>query len=167
MSMTIPTLTGFPTTVANVGKTSNRGVELEVNFIPVQSKSGFTWESSFNAAWQKDQIEELAYGKNDMVDNAWFIGNSLSVYYGYENMGIWQDTAEDQAEMAKWNANGYSFIPGNVRPTAQSVYYLMDADDRSNRGDRYTRLTLDWYITCSFGSCTWRGGTIAVEMMQC
>ena len=121
MAMNIPTLTGFPSTYANVGKTNNRGVELTLNFIPVETQSGFSWDSNFNVAWQKDEIEELAYGKNDMVDNAWFIGESIGVHYGYANDGIWQDTSEDLAEMEKWNANGYDFTPGNVRPKDQTA----------------------------------------------
>lgn len=88
MSTTIPTLTGYPSIMANIGKTKNRGVEMSLNFIPIQTKSGFVWESNFNAAYQKDEIVELAYGKNDMVDNAWFIGQSINVYYGYDNLGL-------------------------------------------------------------------------------
>lgn len=144
MSMNIPTLTGFPTTTANVGSTKNRGVELTLNLIPVQTKSGFVWESDLNAAWQKDEIVELAYGKNDMVDNSWFIGQSLSVYYGYKHDGLWQDTPEDHAEMAKWNANGYHFTPGNVRPHDVNDDYIMGSEDRVVLGNRSPRWTVGW-----------------------
>ncbi|MER8307426.1 TonB-dependent receptor, partial [Acinetobacter baumannii] len=47
MNMTIPTLTGYGSTYANVGKTKNHGIEFTANFIPVQLANGFTWESSF------------------------------------------------------------------------------------------------------------------------
>ncbi|MBQ1700853.1 MAG: SusC/RagA family TonB-linked outer membrane protein, partial [Prevotella sp.] len=104
MGVTIPTLTGFPSTTANVGKSKNHGVEFTLNAIPVQTKD-FQWETVFNIAYQKDEIVELAYGKNDMPDNSLFIGESLSVFYGYANDGLWQES--DAAEMAKWNANGY------------------------------------------------------------
>ena len=113
MYTNIPTLTGFPGTYSNVGKTKNHGVEFTLNAIPVQV-GGFEWETSFNIAYQKDEIVELAYGKNDMPDNSLFIGEALSVYYGYGNDGIWQES--DAAEMAKWNENGYGFTAGNVRP---------------------------------------------------
>jgi TonB-linked SusC/RagA family outer membrane protein len=151
MSMTIPTLTGYSTTLANVGKTSNKGVEFTLNAIPVQTRD-FEWSTNFNAAWQKDKIEELAYGKNDMVDNAWFIGQQLSVYYGYQNEGIWQDTPDDQAEMAKWNANGYKFTPGNVRPKDQNGDYKMDASDRVVIGNCNPNWTLGWGNTFTYKS---------------
>lgn len=63
MRTNIPTLTGYPNTYANIGKTKNHGVEIALNAVPVQTRSGFTWETSLNAAYQKDEIVELAYGK--------------------------------------------------------------------------------------------------------
>jgi hypothetical protein len=53
MGVTIPTLTGFPSTTANVGKSKNHGVEFTLNAIPVQTKD-FQWETVFNIAYQKD-----------------------------------------------------------------------------------------------------------------
>jgi hypothetical protein len=144
MDVKIPTLTGFPSTFANVGKTSNKGIEVTLSLIPVQTESGFTWESTLVGAWQKDQIDELAYGKNDMVDNVWFIGESIAVQYGYDNAGLWQNTPEDVAEMAKWNANGYKFTPGNVRPVDQNGDYKMTADDRVVLGNSNPNWTMGW-----------------------
>ncbi|MES2240875.1 MAG: TonB-dependent receptor [Bacteroidota bacterium] len=150
MQMTIPTLTGYPSTYANVGKTSNHGVEVTLNLIPVQTTSGFTWESNLNAAFQQDKIDELAYGKNDMVDNSWFIGQSINVLYGYANEGIWQNTTEDIAEMAKWNANGYKFTAGNVRPKDQNGDYKMTVDDRVVLGNSSPKWTMGWNNTFSY-----------------
>lgn len=144
MSVNIPTLTGFPSTIANIGKTNNRGVEVSLNFIPIETQDGFFWESDLNAAWQMDEIEELAYGDNDMVDNNWFIGESIGVIYAYDNEGIWQDTPEDLAEMERWNENGYDFTPGNVRPRDLNGDYDMTADDRTILGNTNPRWTLGW-----------------------
>lgn len=159
MQMKIPTLTGFPTTFANVGKTNNRGVEVTLNLIPIQTASGFTWESTLIGAWQKDEIEELAYGKNDMVDNAWFIGESINVRYGYDNDGMWQNTPEDLAEMALWNANGYKFTPGNVRPKDQNGDRKMTIDDRVVLGNSNPNWTMGWNNTFEY-----KGFELGVEM---
>lgn len=159
MAMSIPTLTGFSTTFANVGKTSNKGVEFTINAIPVQTAYGLTWETSFNAAWQKDRIDELAYGKNDMVDNGWFIGESMGIFYGYDNAGLWQDTPEDRAEMAKWAENGTNFSPGMVRPVDQNGDYKMGPDDRVILGNTTPRWTLGW--TNSF---TWKGFELGFQI---
>ena len=150
MQTNIPTLTGFPFTYANVGKTKNHGVEITLNALPVKLSNGFKWETSFNAAYQKDEIVELAYGKNDMPDNSLFIGESLSVFYGFGNKGIWQDTAEDKAEMAKWAEKGYNFRPGNVRPEDVNGDYEMTIEDRKVLGNRNPKWTLGWTNPFSF-----------------
>ena len=147
MYTNIPTLTGFPGTYSNVGKTKNHGLELSLNAIPVQT-GGFEWETNLNLAFQKDEIVELAYGKNDMPDNSLFIGEALSVYYGYGNDGIWQES--EAAEMAKWNENGYNFTAGNVKPHDVDGDYQMTIEDRQVLGNRNPRTTLGWTNNLSY-----------------
>ena len=157
MSTTIPTLTGFPSTLSNVGKSKNHGIELTVSAIPVKLKD-FQWETNFNIAYQKDEIVELAYGKNDMPDNSLFIGEAISVFYGYDNDGIWQEN--DAAEMAKWNENGYNFKAGNVRPKDQNGDYKMDGEDRVVLGRKNPSTTFGWN-----NSFSWKGLELGVQMI--
>jgi hypothetical protein len=147
MYTNIPTLTGFPGTYSNVGKTKNHGIEFTLNATPVQV-AGFEWETSFNIAYQKDEIVELAYGKNDMPDNSLFIGESLSVFYGYGNDGIWQES--ESAEMAKWNEKGYKFTAGNVKPHDVNGDYEMTIEDRIVIGNRNPRTTMGWTNNFSY-----------------
>ena len=147
MYTNIPTLTGFPGTYSNVGKTKNHGIEFTINAIPIQV-GGFEWETGFNIAYQKDEIVELAYGKNDMPDNSLFIGEALSVYYGYGNDGIWQES--DAAEMAKWNENGYHFTAGNIKPHDVDGDYKMTVEDRQVLGNRNPKTILGWNNNFSF-----------------
>ncbi len=149
MDMVVPTITGYSSTMANIGQTSNKGVEFTLNAIPVKTKD-FEWNTSLNFAWQKDKIDKLAYGKEDMVDNTWFIGESLSVYYGYDNLGLWTNSAEDQAEMAKWNANGYNFSEGMVHPKDQNGDYIMDDNDRVILGNKNPHVTGGWLNTFTY-----------------
>lgn len=144
LQVDIPPVSGYPFIVSNIGQTKNHGVEVTLNLIPIQTATGFTWETSLNGAWQKDEIVSLANGAQDMVSNSWFIGQSIAVRYGYDNDGLWQNTPEDLAEMAKWNANGYKFTPGNVRPKDQNADYRMDATDRVVVGNNNPRWTGGW-----------------------
>ena len=151
MSVDIPTLSGFPNTIANIGRTSNRGIELTLNATPIQLKNGFYWDMTINAAWQQDRIEELAYGENDMVDNGWFIGQQIGVIYGYDNDGLWQDTEADLAEMAIWeDSSSIKFQPGNVKPKDQNGDYVMNADDRVILGNTSPKYTAGWINTIGF-----------------
>jgi TonB-dependent starch-binding outer membrane protein SusC len=126
MQMSIPALTGYTTTYANVGKTKNIGFDFTLNTVNVQTKD-FVWETGLNAAWQKDEIVSLSNGKEDDISNLWFIGQANGVIYNYQSAGLWHE--EDAAEMAKFNANGHNFQVGQARPVDQNGDYKIDANN--------------------------------------
>ena len=147
LKMTIPTVTGYNSTIGNIGKTSNKGVEFTINAIPVQTRD-FDWTTSFNVSWQKDKIDELANGKEDDVANSWFIGEQLGVYYGYTSAGIWQEGEE--AEMAKWAEKGTNFTAGMVKPYDVDGDHDMDDDDRIIIGNKRPTTTAGWSNTFTY-----------------
>ncbi|MDP3915136.1 MAG: TonB-dependent receptor [Bacteroidota bacterium] len=122
----IPTVTGFNDTYANIGETKSNGVDLTINTVNLTTKD-FEWSTTFNGSYQNNEIVSLANGKEDDINNLWFIGQSQSVIYGYASAGIWQES--DAAEMAKFNANGHTFTAGNVRPADQNGDYKIDANN--------------------------------------
>jgi TonB-linked SusC/RagA family outer membrane protein len=136
MRMTIPALTGYTSTYANIGETKNIGVDITLNTVNIQTKD-FTWQTGISIAWQKDEIVSLANGKEDDIANGWFIGqaagyflngtNYWGVIYNYESAGLWQEA--DRAEMEKFNANGHSFQVGMSRPVDQNGDYKIDPND--------------------------------------
>ena len=156
LAMTVPSLSGYPSMMANIGQTKNKGIELTLNTIPVLTKD-FMWQSNLNFAFQKDKIEELANGKEDDINNVWFIGESIHVYYGYENAGLWQES--DAAEMAKFNENGEAFTAGMVRPVDQNGDYKINDEDRVILGNCDPRLTAGWTNTLS-----WKGFELNLEL---
>jgi TonB-linked SusC/RagA family outer membrane protein len=126
LQKSIPTVTGFSSTFANVGETKSKGVDLTLNTVNITSND-FEWTTNFNFTYQENEIVSLANGKEDDLNNLWFIGYSQNIIYGYESAGIWQDS--DAAEMAKFNANGHTFSAGNVRPKDQNGDYKIDANN--------------------------------------
>lgn len=52
MEMTIPSINGYTTTYANVGKTSNVGADITLNTINIKTHD-FEWSTCINLAWQK------------------------------------------------------------------------------------------------------------------
>lgn len=156
MTRTIPALTGYPSIMSNIGETKNFGIELTLNTIPVLV-NGFEWASDLNFAYQKDEIVELAYGKQDDINNSWFIGESIAVHYGIENDGLWQES--DAAEMAKFNENGTKFEPGMVKPVDQNGDYKIDSNDRVILGNKNPNFTMGWS-----NRFTWKGLELAVEL---
>lgn len=134
MSRSIPSVNGYTHTWDNVGTSANRGIDLSLNSVNIINDN-FSWETTLSLTHSKDRIVELQNGKIDDMANARFIGQRLSVYYDYVKEGIWQDTPEDLAEMAKFNENGQQFKPGSIRVKDINGDYKIEAnEDRVIRG---------------------------------
>lgn len=171
LQMSIPSLTGYTSTWANVGATANKGVDLTLNTVNIE-KRDFRWTSNLNFTASRDRIVELSNGKLDDVNNLWFIGDRLSVYYDFVKEGIWQNTAEDLADIEKFNANGHAFQPGDVRVADLDGDYRIDANhDRQivghsaprwtagfNNSLSYKNWDLTFFIFGRFGFTTLGGG---------
>ena len=138
MPRNLPIVTGFNSVLRNVGKTQNTGFELGLTTRILNTKD-LKWSLDWMYYQNKEKIVELYGGKTDDVGSGWFIGYPISVHYDYAFDGIWQNTPEDLAEIAKFNANGASFKPGLIRPKDQNGDYKINAEDRvilgSNRPD--------------------------------
>jgi TonB-linked SusC/RagA family outer membrane protein len=127
------TISGYAEKYENVGKTRNRGIEITLSTVNIEKKN-FSWSTDINFASNKEEIVELLNGKQDILASRLFIGQPTSVFYHYDNAGIWQDTKDDLAEMAKFNANGHKFYPGTIRVKDQNHDYRINADDYVVRG---------------------------------
>ena len=55
----IPSTTGYITQLQNVGNTSNKGLEIQLNAITVKTKN-FSWNNAFNISFNKNRIEKLS-----------------------------------------------------------------------------------------------------------
>ncbi len=103
----LPTSTGFNSVFANVGKISNKGVEILLNTRNVVTKD-FQWTTSINFSKNKNRIEALANGVSAILGNALFVGQPVKSYYDYKFAGIWQITDSIAAK-------SFGQSPGSVR----------------------------------------------------
>ena len=96
LQQSLPNMTGFGQVWTNLGKTSNRGVELTLNSTNIAAKK-FSWNTNFVFSFNRNRIESL-YGmdadgdgkEDDDVGNKWFIGYPVNVEYDYVFDGIYQ-----------------------------------------------------------------------------
>ncbi|MEZ7867753.1 MAG: TonB-dependent receptor [Paludibacteraceae bacterium] len=153
MSRDIPPITGYPNINDNIGRMKNRGFEFTITSRNIVQKD-FSWTTDFNLATNKEEIVELVNGKVDMKGNGWFIGYPLQVFRTYKVNGLWQNTPEDLAEIAKWKANNYNFQPGQYRVVEQGTpdYKLTD-DDKVIVGTNRPKVVLG--LTNSFNYRNW------------
>jgi len=132
MDRSIPPVLGYVNIVDNIGQIRNKGLEITVTTKNIVTKD-FTWSTDFSFSKNKNEIMSLVYGKLDMPSqglNGWFIGQPLNVFRTYKIAGIWQNTPEDLAEIAKWKLNKVNFAVGQYKPQEQGTpdYKLDDAD---------------------------------------
>ncbi|HEY6900889.1 MAG TPA: SusC/RagA family TonB-linked outer membrane protein, partial [Puia sp.] len=129
LNRNLPTVSGFNSILSNVGKTSNRGIEVALTTVNIARKD-FEWRTDYVFATNQQKIVELFNGKQDDLGNNRFIGKPVQVFYDVTDNGIWQNTDADKAEIAKYNANGATFKPGDIRPWDRNHDYKIDASDR-------------------------------------
>lgn len=133
-------VSGYVEKLENVGATQNKGFEVTLSSVNVD-KRDFKWNMDVNFAVNDEQWVELMNGKVDMLAQRWFIGHPIQVFFHYDNDGIWQNSAKDLEEMAKFNANGHRFYPGTIKVKDQNGDYKINAEDYVIRGSARPKWT--------------------------
>ena len=114
-NVTLPPVSGYNVTSANLGQINNQGFDLTLNTVNINNRD-FSWRSTVNLGFNRNKIIELQNGKEDMLGSNLFIGYPTSVTYGYRTQGLWQDTPADLAEMALFKEKGnQTYHPGMTK----------------------------------------------------
>ena len=143
LAMSIPSLTGYTSTYANVGKTSGWGIDLQVNAVPVETKD-FTWNSTVTWSMDRNKIDELSNGRTEDVNNNWFVGEEIGVYYDYVYDGIWKTSEAEEAAV-------YGRKPGQIKVKDLNNDDKIDAtNDRQIVGHVRPRWTAGWTNTFNY-----------------
>jgi len=103
----LPTITGYSNVWANLGETTNQGIEISLNSMNIKTRN-FRWESGVVFATNRNRIVDLYGNKQSDLGNRWFIGHPINVIYDYKKTGIWQTS--DSAQSATFNAK-----PGDIK----------------------------------------------------
>lgn len=126
-NVALPTSLGFGAVTANVGKIMNRGVEISLNTVNIQT-SDIRWTTNINFSANHNEILELYGGEVTRdIANSLFVGESLRSHYYYEFDGIWQMDEADEAVK-------YKQVPGSVKVVDQNndgkISSNVNEDDR-------------------------------------
>jgi TonB-dependent starch-binding outer membrane protein SusC len=137
----LPSTSGIPNSiVTNIGKTENKGLEVNVSTVNFQAKdrNGFSWTTDLNVFINRGKITKLAGGVLKDVTNNWFVGYPIGSFYDYKKIGIWQNTAADSALalLMGQTINGVGSVIGNIKradisgPQGKPDNRLDDTHDR-------------------------------------
>lgn len=80
VNVPVPTSSGYTQQIQNVGATSNKGIELQINGTPVANRN-FTWRANFNISFNKNNIETLGkYQDFFLFSSGWGGANQPADY---------------------------------------------------------------------------------------
>ncbi|MDE6510477.1 MAG: TonB-dependent receptor [Muribaculaceae bacterium] len=174
----IPGDTGFTQMLTNIGQTSNKGIELNLNAYIIERKD-FTLGLNFNIGFNRGKIDRLAgneesfYAEASKVDvNSdvyWYkVGQTMGTLMGYINDGFY--TVDDfnydavaRTYTLKPGIVDCSLLAGNLQPGSPKFRkvnedpddpnrYLLTADDRTIIGETTPK------VSGGFGvNATWKG----------
>lgn len=151
LQVAIPPTSGYTFQLQNVGSTSNRGWEFQLNGNPVQNKN-FTWSSNFNISFNKNKVENLGgltqqtwnsgwQGSDGADDYLLKVGQPIGLMYGFVYDGWY--TVDDFNYNAttgvytlKSGIASSSNIAGTVRPGTLKIKDLNNDSLITNDGDR-------------------------------
>ncbi|GAB3316088.1 TonB-dependent receptor [Larkinella ripae] len=115
LPISIPSVSGFTTSLANIGKVENKGVEIGAEFRTSIGQVNF--RTSPNITFNRNKILAIK-GANDMLYYGSFyggynvqkVGRPIGMIYGYRKMGIFNT----QAEIDAWPKQD-GVIPGGMK----------------------------------------------------
>lgn len=142
MAMSIPSLTGYTSTFANVGATSGWGIDLQLNAIPVKTRD-FQWSTTLTWTLDRNKIKQLANGITEDTNNRWFVGEEIGVIYDYVYDGIWKTSEAEEA--AK-----YGRKPGQIRVKDLVKDDKINDEDRTIIGRTRPRWSGGWHNTFTY-----------------
>ncbi len=91
----LPLESGGGTMVTNIGSVRNRGVEISLNTVNIQTKD-WNWETTLTFAHNKNEVREINGTGNRVISESLttgslFVGESVNNVYGFEWAGIVSD----------------------------------------------------------------------------
>lgn len=100
LAVAIPPTTGYTSQIQNIGSSSNKGVELQINATPLSGKD-FTWNSNFNISFNKNKVESLGgvssitrnsgwQGSDGVDDYLVKVGQPTGLMYGFVTDGFYK-----------------------------------------------------------------------------
>lgn len=151
MTRSLPTVSGFSSIVQNVGATENKGLEVSLNTVNI-STSKIYWTTDVTFSTNKEKVSKLATGLPQDLVNNWFVGYPIDTYYGYiAYPRVWGCSKEDMEEMAKFNANGTNYKPGEIRLQDLNGDYKITDVDRKIIGSRMPKWSMSMANNFKYG----------------
>jgi TonB-linked SusC/RagA family outer membrane protein len=144
----------------NIGSAKNRGIEISLNTVNIQTKD-FTWSTSFTFAKNINEIVSLFGRKEDVVGSKWFIGEPINVIYDYKFNGVFTKAEADAAKGNKLFLN-YNPNPGHAKVVDTNGDTLITAADKVILGSPDPKWTAGFTTSMQYKNFDFNLSLIAV-----
>lgn len=124
----ISPISGYNSQQQNIGKTQNKGIELQLGFLAVKSRD-FSYNTSFNISFNRNKILELQSGVNSyLTQSGWVnsladvkveVGKPVGQFYGYLSDGRY--TVNDFDYVQNTNTGVYTYTLKSDVPNSKSL----------------------------------------------
>lgn len=123
LSRPLPSDSGFGAINENIGKVQNEGIELGINTVNLNTKSGINWTTDFNISFQRNKVLSLLNNGSDRIGTSFIVGQPIDIIYTYGWAGV---------------------NPADGRPMwydgmGNYTYNLVANNDQAVRGTRYPK----------------------------
>lgn len=158
--------TGYTSQSQNVGRMNNKGVEIDLTFVPVQTKN-ITWDVRLNATNYKNTITELPNDQKEIRSGSFkrVEGRGMYDYFLYQWYGVnpengdglylFDDSGDAAAVEARWNTvlkNKYGYELDGQRVVWRTTYAKNDWCGKKALPDLYGSLSTSFrYKNFSLG----------------
>ena len=138
LQLPVPQSTGYNSILSNVGRIDNKGIELFLNTVNIDTKN-FKWESNITFTSMRNKVKDLG-GIDEIIVGAGYThveqvairkpGLPLNSYYGWEVAGVWQEN-DDYSKMKE------DYKPGDLKYVDQNGDGVINDADRVVLGDSF------------------------------
>lgn len=149
----IPYTTGYATQWSNIASVRNKGLEITLNTVPVQSNT-VSWSLDYNMAFNRSRVLSLG-GAQELILNPSSasrctnfgilrVGKPLGNWYGYQSAGVWRRQSEIDALPDDYSSAGIAksnLRPGYTRLVDQNGDGTVNEDDRIILGNSEPQFT--------------------------
>lgn len=146
LQATMPASSGYESAMINVGSMRNRGIELSITAIPVQTKN-FTWTATLNFGMNNNTVTALANNQTTLISTIdWHtryssqtpyvtkVGMPTGLMYGYRYIGTYKYDEFSNGTLLK-DGIPYFGVRENIRP-GDPKYEDVNGDGVINDSDR-------------------------------
>ena len=139
LTLQTPTQTGYSSRLTNIGKTSNKGIELTIESRNIE-KPKFSWSTTFTIAHNEQNVDDIgtedfvkaygAPGNNSYMMYGYVKGYPLNALWGFKYGGVWKNQDEVNRNKATFAyASPSTTSNGSVR------YYDINHDGTLSQDD--------------------------------